>query len=184
VFSFLPTNSANTLPGSKSRVLNGQVLVLNQSYEPISICSPQKAIILLFLQKAEMIANNHLTIRTVSDTYPFPTVIRLKRYIKFPYKKVELSRKNIFRRDAHTCQYCGSTKELTIDHILPKSRGGADTWENLVAACKSCNNIKGDKTPQEANMSLLSKPSKPHHIIYLKQFTTNLDNTWKPFLFF
>lgn len=134
--------------------------------------------------KAELVAtNDNFTIHTVSQNYPFPSVIRLHRYLRVPYRKVELSRKNIFRRDAHTCQYCGNKHDLTLDHILPKSRGGPDTWENLVTACKSCNNIKGNKTPKEAKMTLMNKPSKPHHLIYLKQFVTNLDDKWKPFLF-
>lgn len=139
---------------------------------------------MLFLTKADLIATNkNLSIRTVNHSYPFPSVIRLRRYIHFPFKKVEMSRKNIFRRDGHRCQYCDSPKDLTLDHVIPKSRGGGDSWENLVTACKICNNQKGNRTPEEANMPLLSKPSKPHHIIYLKHFTTNLDDTWKPFLF-
>ena len=168
----------------KNSVLSGQVLVLNQSYEPISICSPQKAMILLFLMKADLVASKEeLHIRTVAQSFPFPTVIKLRRYIKFPYRKVELSRKNIMRRDGHECQYCGSRNHLTIDHVVPRSRGGKDTWENLVTACVACNNKKSNRTPEEAEMPLLNKPFKPHHIIYLKQFVTNLDETWKPYLF-
>lgn len=134
--------------------------------------------------KAELVATKEeLAVRTVNKSFAFPSVIRLLRYIRFPYKKVELSRKNVMRRDGHTCQYCGSKTGLTIDHIIPKSRGGQDSWENLTTACKTCNNVKGNRTPEEADMVLMSKPSKPHHIIYLKQFVTNLDDNWKPFLF-
>jgi 5-methylcytosine-specific restriction endonuclease McrA len=97
---------------------------------------------------------------------------------------IELSRKNIIRRDNYRCQYCGKkTSTLTIDHVIPKSRGGTDTWDNLVAACVKCNNKKGNRTPSEANMPLLKKPRKPNHIMFLKQFMGTIDDSWRPFLF-
>ncbi len=165
--------------------LGGKVLVLNQSYEPISICSPKKAIILIYLMKAEMVAERkNKRIRSVSNSYPFPSIIKLLTYIKIPFKSVELSRKNIIKRDGNRCQYCNKKSvEITIDHIIPKSRGGMDTWENLTAACVRCNNRKGNRTPEEADMPLLTKPRKPNHIIFLKQHIGVLEEAWKPFLF-
>lgn len=165
--------------------MNGKVLVLNQSYEPVSICSAKKAIILLYLTKAELIAKRDgKIIRSVKDFYPHPSVIRLSRFLKMPFKKIELSRKNILKRDGFRCQYCGhKATDLTIDHIIPKSRGGTDNWENLVAACHKCNNRKGNRTPEEANMTLLNKPRKPHHILFIKQYMGKVDDNWKPFLF-
>ncbi len=165
--------------------LNKKVLVLNQSYEPITVCSAKKAFILLFLMKAEIVARreDHL-IRTIKDIYPYPSVIRLANYIRLPYKKVELSRKNILRRDSHQCQYCGTkSADLTIDHVIPRSRGGSDTWENLVTACTKCNNKKGNRTPDEAKMPLLNLPTKPHHILFLKQYIGAVAEEWRPFLF-
>jgi len=123
-------------------------------------------------------------IRSLTQRIPQPSVIKLSNYIKIPFKSIELSRKNILRRDDHRCQYCGKkTTDLTIDHIIPKSRGGGDTWENLVTACVRCNNRKGNRTPEEAEMKLLSKPRKPNHILYLKQTVGTIEENWKPFLF-
>lgn len=165
--------------------MNGRVLVLNQSYEPVSICSPKKAMILLTLTKAEVVeARNDKKIRTINRSYPYPSVIRLSAYIKIPFKKIELSRKNILRRDNYRCQYCGArAPDLTIDHVIPKSRGGGDEWENLVAACIRCNNRKGSRTPEEARMILLSEPRRPHYLLFLKHQLGGIDNNWKQFLF-
>jgi 5-methylcytosine-specific restriction endonuclease McrA len=171
---------------SISNPLKSKVLVLNQSYEPISICSVKKAIHLLLLTKAELVApKNGLQLHSVNFRIPLPSIIRLSRYIKIPYKKIELSRKNILRRDGYRCQYCGTTTgNLTVDHIIPKSRGGADTWENLVTACISCNNKKGNRTPEEAGMKLIARPRKPNHIIFIKNFVgSSIDSQWKPYLF-
>lgn len=166
-------------------MLSGKVLVLNQSYEPISICSPRKALLLSMLLKAEIVAVRHdKFIRSVSSKFPYPSVIRLAGYIRRPFRSIELSRKNILRRDDFRCQYCGKkTHDITIDHIIPRSRGGYDAWENLVAACTKCNSQKGCRTPEEAKMPLLSKPRKPNHIMFLKQFVGVPDDNWKPFLF-
>lgn len=141
--------------------------------------------ILLLLTKAEIVAvHKGRAIRTVSQTFPCPSVIRLQAYIRVPYKKIELSRKNVLRRDGMKCQYCGKkSTQITIDHIIPKSRGGQDSWDNLVAACVSCNNKKGNRTPDEAGLRLLSRPNRPHHIFFIQQFMGAVESEWKPFLF-
>jgi 5-methylcytosine-specific restriction endonuclease McrA len=161
------------------------VLVLNQNYEAMSICNVQRAVILLYLGKAELVASkNSKKIRSVSREVPFPTIVRLMIYIRVPYKKIVLSRKNILRRDGYKCQYCGrGDVTLTIDHIVPKSKGGDDTWENLVAACVNCNNKKGDHTPEESKMALHKKPTKPSHITFMKHFVGKIDDEWKPYLY-
>jgi 5-methylcytosine-specific restriction endonuclease McrA len=161
------------------------VLVLNQNYEPLSVCNVKKAIMLLFLRKAELLeASNGKVIRSVSLTMPFPSVVRLSSFVRIPYKKIILSRKNILRRDGHRCQYCGrGDVPLTLDHIHPRSKGGEDSWENLVAACVKCNNKKGDSLPEEAGMPLLRVPMKPNHVTFLRHFVGNLDDRWKPYLF-
>jgi len=140
---------------------------------------------LLFLRKAELIeASNGKVIRSVSLTMPFPSVVRLSSFVRIPYKKIILSRKNILRRDGHRCQYCGrGDVPLTLDHIHPRSKGGEDSWENLVAACVKCNNKKGDSNPDEAGMSLLRVPMKPNHVTFLRHFVGSLDDRWKPYLF-
>lgn len=161
------------------------MLILNQSYEPVSVCSAKKAIILIFLTKAEIVAKRDgKVVRSINYSMPFPSVIRLARYIKVPFKKIELSRRNILKRDGFRCQYCGTkSHELTIDHIIPKSRGGSDSWDNLVSACKSCNNKKADRTPEEAGIHLIKRPRRPHHILFITQYMGKVDENWKPFLF-
>jgi 5-methylcytosine-specific restriction endonuclease McrA len=165
--------------------MNAKVLILNQNYEPMSIINVRKAIVLLYLGKAELIeANEALRVRSVSMSMPFPSIVRLSLYIRVPYKKVILSRKNILRRDAHKCQYCGrSDLALTVDHVIPVSRGGDETWENLVCACVRCNNKKGDCTPEEAQMPLRRKAMRPNHVTFIRHFVGSLDERWKPYLF-
>lgn len=159
------------------------VLLLNQDYSPLSVCSLERAFVLVFLKKAELtIETNNAVIRTVSKTYPMPAVIRLFRYIHLPYKSVVLTRQNVFKRDHHTCQYCGTLKSLTLDHVLPRSKGGKSSWSNLVTACQRCNALKGNRTPEEAGMSLKCKPFKPTHLMFLCDFSGNVREEWKPFL--
>ena len=164
--------------------MNGHVLVLNQDYSALTVCSVQRAVILLHLQKVHLVeAVDGEVVRSPSTRMPYPSIIRLKAYAKVPYKQVMLSRKNVLKRDHHTCQYCGARNRLTIDHILPKSRGGRDTWENLVAACASCNNRKGDRTPEEADMPLAREPFRPSYVMFIRDFVGTLDDTWRPYLF-
>jgi len=128
---------------------NQTILVLNASYEPINFTNWKRAIVLLMKNKAQALGRR---------------VIRLVNYIKLPYEKLmqnKPSRAMIYKRDGHKCQYCGSTKNLTIDHIIPRSRGGEDTWENLVVACMPCNTRKSDKLLEETNLKLASVPRKP-----------------------
>ncbi len=166
-------------------VLDGRVLILNQGYEPVSICSAKKAMLLLILTKAELVAKlDGKVIRSPRQVFPHPSVIRIPKYYKVPFRRVELSRKNIIRRDNNKCQYCGAkAHSLTIDHVIPKSRGGTESWENLVAACLKCNNRKGNQTPEEARMPLLVIPGKPSHLMLLKLFMGTMDINWRPFLF-
>ncbi|HPD33070.1 MAG TPA: HNH endonuclease [Candidatus Kapabacteria bacterium] len=161
------------------------MLVLNQNYEPISVTNTKKAIILLYLDKAEMIeTNNGAVLHSISRNFPYPSVIRLHTAFRRPYKNIDLSRKNIFRRDGMQCQYCGKKNvQLTVDHIIPRSRGGTDTWENLATACVTCNNKKGNRTPEEAGMKLLAIPKKPNHLFFIKQNLNNEEDNWKPYLF-
>lgn len=165
--------------------MNSKVLILNHDYQPMSICTVKKAIILLFLGKAELIeAHDSRVVRSVSSSMPFPSIVRLSLYVRVPIKKIILSRKNIIRRDGNACQYCGKSNiPLTVDHVIPKARGGEDTWENLVTACVRCNNKKGDRTPEEANMHLLKKPVRPNHITFIRHFVGRVDERWKPYLY-
>ena len=164
--------------------LGGPVLVLNQDYQALSVCSVERAVGLVFLQKAEMVAARaDRALRSTRASYPWPSVVRLKRYVRVPYRKVLLTRRNVIRRDGHTCVYCGASERLTIDHVMPKSRGGPDTWENLVAACTPCNNRKGNRTPEEAGLTMHSRPFRPSHVMYMRDLIGNGEEAWKPFLF-
>jgi len=139
----------------------------------------------MVLGKAEMVVDKKdKAIRSVSDNFPWPSIIKLNSYIKVPYKKIILTRKNILRRDGHKCAYCGrGDLTLTIDHIIPRARGGEDSWDNLVAACLHCNNKKGNKTPEEAGIKLRVKPYTPNHIMFIRNSVARMDETWKSYLF-
>jgi 5-methylcytosine-specific restriction endonuclease McrA len=164
--------------------MTGHVLVLNQDYRALTITSVQRAIVLVLLQKAELVeAEDGRFVRSPSMHVPWPSIVRLKAFVRVPYKRIMLTRKNVMRRDRGRCQYCGSRDRLTIDHVLPKSRGGKDTWENLVAACVPCNNRKGDRTPEEAGYELARKPFRPSYVMYIRDFVGTMDDTWKPYLF-
>jgi len=162
-----------------------KVLVLNSSYEPLSICDAQKAVLLLFGGKAVPVTHHpERVICTVSRSFPLPSIVRLTFFVRMPYKKIILNRKNIIIRDRFQCQYCGRTDlPLTIDHIHPRSRGGEHSWENLITACPRCNSKKGNRTPHEAGMHLLKKPTRPTGLMFMQQLTATVSEDWKPYLY-
>ena len=160
-----------------------RALVLNLDYTPISVCSVQRAFLLVYLSKAELVrANSIHKFHTISDTYSMPAVIKLNRYVNVPYKGVVLSRDNVFKRDGFKCQYCGNEKELTLDHLIPKAKGGKTSWNNLVTACKTCNSKKGNYSLEEAGLRLSLRPFRPSYIMYLKDLSGNNYEEWKPYL--
>lgn len=160
-----------------------RVLVLNLDHSPVAVVSPQKAIVLVLLEKANVLSTyNLLEIRTVSRSFEYPAVIRLAHYKSIPFRGVLLNRNNLFRRDHGECQYCGSKRHLTIDHIVPRSKGGKTNWTNLVTACNRCNVNKGDKTPEQAGMVLKSEPFKPSLSYFLAEYAERQAEEWLPFL--
>lgn len=139
-----------------------QALVLNATYEPLSVVSARRAVVLLVREKAELVHAGEKTWSSEKMTFPVPTVIRLLRFVRVPFRRrVPLNRRAVFSRDRNTCQYCGKGAE-NLDHVLPRSRGGGHTWENIVAACRRCNTRKGNRTPEEAGMALTGRPAVPH----------------------
>ncbi|MFZ0390021.1 MAG: HNH endonuclease [Calditrichia bacterium] len=165
-------------------MLNHAVLLLNQNYEPLSVCNVRRAVTLVFLGKAEMIEENSGWLHSVDYQIKIPSVIRLSRQVRVPYRRVVLNRRNLMIRDDYTCQYCGHKKlPLTIDHVIPRNYGGRDNWENLVVACQKCNNRKGNQTPEQAGLKLVRKPLKPHYFLYLHRILGVKDEHWKPYLF-
>lgn len=163
--------------------MKNKVLVLSKSYEPLSITSFRKAFLLVYMDKAEVVDSSDSIIRSPSQSFNLPSIIRLKTRPRYNlFSKVELNRKNIFRRDNNQCQYCGSGDNLTVDHIVPKSKGGTSTWDNLVTACSSCNNKKDNKSLKEVGMNLRSEPKRPNYVHFLVKKTT-IQESWKPYLF-
>ena len=148
-------------------MINLPVLVLNQNYEPLNVCQVRRAVVLLYQRKAEMLENGTGFIHSASDIFSVPSVIRLAYMIKRPRPERKLTRFEIFNRDQYTCQYCGrETRQLTLDHVTPRHRGGQHTWENVVSACVPCNRRKAGKTPSEAGMRLPHHPTRPHSNIF------------------
>ena len=160
-----PAADDASTPGPRPLINLGaaRVLILNASYEPLHVCSVKRAITLLMQEVAERVLDGDRVLRTPSLVVPVPSVIRLRRYIRRPHRqRVAFNRKNVFRRDDHSCQYCGTRgHDLTLDHVLPRSRGGPTSWENVVACCRRCNASKRDRTPEEARMFLRRRPRAP-----------------------
>lgn len=152
-------------------MLNSSVLVLNQNYEPLNVCRARRAVVLIWRGKAEVLENDLGVIQTPSYSFPLPSVIRIVYAVKRPRPRRRLTRREVFIRDRYQCQYCGKeTRDLTLDHVIPRFRGGKYTWENVVSACRACNRRKAGHIPKEAGMRLLRQPSQPHvgtyYIVY------------------
>lgn len=160
------------------------VLVLNANFEPLNVCTTRRAIGLILSGKANMVLNGRGMIRTVSRTYPRPSIIRLEKMIKRPRPRVRLTKREVLRRDNYTCQYCGRhVPYLTIDHVMPRRLGGQHSWENLVAACPSCNHRKGGRTIEQAHMSLSRPPQEPSaSALYLFSHHLNDNKDWIEFI--
>jgi 5-methylcytosine-specific restriction endonuclease McrA len=167
--------------------MDGTVLVLNQNYEPLNVTNLPRAFRLLFGERAEVIEYDHQVIRTPRTQFRAPSVIRLQHHVRRPRPRVKLSRREIFLRDGYTCQYCGrQSHDLTLDHIVPRHRGGAHSWENLVAACKACNHRKGGKTLEEARYRLTRAPYEPRSDIYslfAPYLADERNEAWRTYLF-
>ncbi|WP_194776606.1 HNH endonuclease [Pararhodonellum marinum] len=160
-----------------------KVLVLNLDHTPVAIVTVQKALVLSFLGKVSSLVHyEYLSVRTVDKSFPYPAVVRLHDYKNIPYKGVLLNRNNLYRRDNHECVYCGSRKHLTIDHVLPRSKGGQTNWKNLVTACHRCNTQKGDKTPEQVGFVMRQPPFKPTLSYFLAEYAERNAEEWLPFL--
>jgi len=160
-----------------------QALVLNASYEPLSVVSARRAVVLLVREKAELVEGQGRHWSSERMRVPVPTVIRLFRYVRVPFhRRVPLNRRAVFARDEHTCKYCGSSAE-NLDHVVPRSRGGTHTWENVVAACRRCNTRKGDRKPGEVGMRLTAVPRAPRkHGWLLIGLGAPPHPSWHPYL--
>ncbi|MEL6535161.1 MAG: HNH endonuclease [Bacteroidota bacterium] len=162
--------------------MHRRVLILNQDFSPLSVCTVQRAFLLVYLNKADLVSEAQTPLRTVSSSFPMPSIIKLNRYVNVPYKGVVLTRQNVFRRDNFECQYCGATKDLTLDHVIPRSRGGKSTWKNLVTACRRCNARKGNQSPEKMDMKLRTQPIRPTYVMFLREFAGPGYEDWRPYL--
>jgi 5-methylcytosine-specific restriction endonuclease McrA len=162
-----------------------RVLVLNASYEPLNTISVPRAVALLLDDKAELVEAAEAVLRSQHIVLPLPLVIRLRMYVRIPHRfPLSASRRNVMLRDRFTCQYCGRAlpaAELTLDHVVPRCRGGTTAWENVVAACKRCNHRKGDRTPDEARMALRRVPYRPRYLALIL-VTGSVPPAWQQYL--
>jgi 5-methylcytosine-specific restriction endonuclease McrA len=158
-------------------------LVLNATYEPLSIVSARRAVCLVIDDKADLVEHDEVhEIRSVSLSLPLPLVVRLRYVVKVPHhRRASLSRRAVFARDGHRCQYCGDPAD-SIDHVVPRSRGGLHVWDNVTAACRSCNLRKRDRTPDEAGMPLRTTPRTPRELTWVSLAVTRVPDAWKPYL--
>ena len=165
-------------------MINLPVLVLNQNYEPLNVCQVRRAMILLFRGKAEVLENGRGNLRSITEAYEVPSVIRLVYFIKRPRHQRKMTKMEIFNRDKYACQYCGrQSKELTLDHVVPRKRSGDHSWENVVSACIPCNRRKAGRTPDEAGMPLLSQPRPPRSDSFHVPYNyLRLHNDWHKYL--
>jgi 5-methylcytosine-specific restriction endonuclease McrA len=164
--------------------MHTHVLVLNANFEPLNVCTTHRAINLVLSGKADLVLNGRSPIKTISRSYPRPSIIRLEKMVKRPHPRIRLTKREILRRDDYRCQYCGQyTPYLTIDHIIPRRLGGSHAWDNLVAACPACNHRKGGRTVEQAQMALLRPPSEPPssaQYLFARHLKENQE--WIPFI--
>jgi 5-methylcytosine-specific restriction endonuclease McrA len=167
--------------------MNREVLVLNSDYEPLNVCHFRRAIVLVYLGKADVLhADGEIEPAWPPAGFIMPSVVKLRTHVKRPLPELKLSRRTVFARDNYTCQYCGSkTKDLTIDHVIPKRHGGNASWENLVCCCRRCNMKKSDKYAHQVGMKLNQPPKRPRYVPYIsltKYIVGRKNEVWRNYL--
>jgi 5-methylcytosine-specific restriction endonuclease McrA len=164
---------------------NARVLILNNNFEPIAVCGVERAVVLNYLNRAEMVeVNKGKVLRSQHTSIEAPSVVRLTRYVRNLHRDVPFNKRNVMKRDKFTCQYCGATDvAMTVDHVIPRSLGGPNSWENLVCACKKCNSIKGDKPLHACGLKLKRRPRKPSYFSFILNTVENIPDHWKSYLF-
>jgi 5-methylcytosine-specific restriction endonuclease McrA len=160
-----------------------QVLVLNASYEPLNVTNVRRASVLVFKGKAEVIEELDRHLHSATRTFPWPHVIRLVTYVRVPRSvQRKISRRALFARDGWRCAYCGEGGRLTLDHVVPRSRGGESVWENVVTACAPCNHKKGNRTLEEARMVLRVRPRAPAPVLFIHLAAPKIPDRWRTYL--
>lgn len=160
----------------------GRALVLNASYEPLCVVAARRAVVLVLSDKADLVHDTGQELHSERLTVAVPSVVRLRYYVRVPYQRAAaLSRRAVFHRDRGSCQYCGGSAE-SIDHVVPRSRGGSHAWDNVVAACRPCNSAKGDRLLSETAMTLRTRPTAPRELSWLVVSVTEVPEPWQPYL--
>jgi len=177
-----PTPSLHVQRGGSP--LSGRVLVLNASFEPINVCTVRRAIVLILKSKAEVIDEHELEVHAERMSMTRPSVIRLRNYVHIPYQSFrrKITRRAVFARDGWECQYCGRRGSLTMDHVIPRSKGGDTSWENVVACCATCNRRKGDRSVAQSGMKLSTRPMAPHATIFIHVASPTIPTQWLPYV--
>ena len=168
-----------SLPGK------GRVLVLNATFEPINVCTVRRAAVLVLKEKAVLLERAERPLRSERLSLDRPTVIRLISFVRIPRDAHgrKITRKAVLARDSWTCQYCGTRKPgLTVDHVIPRSRGGKSVWENIVASCATCNRRKGSHLPREIKMHPRTKPRAPGPTVFIRIASPTIPHAWQPYL--
>ena len=179
-----PERAASEARGRSSGSSSSRVLVLNSSYEPLNVCTVRRAVVLVLKQKAELLETGHRDLHSESMTLPQPVVIRLVTYVRVPRESARrrITRRAVFARDSWTCQYCGKMTHLTVDHVLPRSRGGKSVWENIVTSCAPCNRRKGNRTPTEIDMHPRRAPRAPGPTVFIRVAAPVVPPAWNQYL--
>jgi 5-methylcytosine-specific restriction endonuclease McrA len=162
----------------------GRVLVLNATFEPINVCSVRRAVVLLLKAKAELLERATWDLHAETTTMPRPVVIRLVAYVPVPRDthKRRITRRAVFARDGWACQYCGARSNLTVDHVIPRSKGGPSSWDNIVASCAPCNRRKGDHLPRQVGMHPRTKPRTPRPEVFIHVASPTIPAAWRQYL--
>jgi 5-methylcytosine-specific restriction endonuclease McrA len=160
------------------------VLVLNATFEPINVCTVRRAVVLLLKEKAEVLEHGDYSLHSGSTTLQRPVVIRLVSYVRVPRDthRRKITRRAVFARDDWTCQYCGARSNLTVDHVIPRSKGGGSTWDNIVASCAPCNRRKGDSLPDKAGMFPKRAPRTPGPHVFIQVASPTIPRAWLQYL--
>ena len=160
------------------------MLVLNATYEPINVCTVRRAVVLLLKEKAEVIERAEWELHSATQTMVRPMVIRLVSYVRIPRDthRRKITRRAVFARDDWTCQYCGSRSNLTVDHVIPRSKGGSSSWDNIVASCAPCNRRKGNTLLRQSGMQLRKLPGTPSPDVFIQVASPTIPAAWKAYL--
>ncbi len=162
--------------------MTGRALVLNASYEPLSVVTARRALVLVLSERALLVEGTGSEIRSATASFAEPSVVRLRNYVRVPHQtRVAVNRRSVFVRDGHRCQYCGAQAE-NIDHIVPRSRGGTHSWENVVACCRRCNARKEDRLLEETGFHLARQPRAPRSRLWLLALSGEVREEWAPYV--